>query len=90
MEFAHMDINIVCCIKHDSNIVLVNTYLYRIGRRRDKFACALDYASLNNTLNIKYDYANLQKNQFLILFITLGTQFREKINSLAFKNRVPP
>jgi len=90
MEFTHMDINIVRCIKRDSNMVLVDTHIYRIGSRRYKFACDPDYASLNNALKIKYDYANLQANQLLILFITLGAQFREKINSLIFKNPVPP
>jgi len=90
MEFTHMDINIVCCIKRDSNTLFVNTYLYRIGSRRYKFACDPDYASVNNTLKIKYDDVNLQANPFLILFITLGDQFREKISSLIFKNPVPP
>lgn len=90
MEFTHMDINIVCCIKRDSNTLFVNTYLYRIENRRYNFACGPDYASLNNALKIKYDDVNLQSNQFLILFITLGVQFREKINSLIFKNPVPP
>ncbi len=84
MEFTHMDINIVRCIKRDSNMVLVDTHIYRIGSRRYK------EWKLNNALKVKYDHCNLQANQFLILFVTLGIQFREEINSLVFKNPVPP
>ncbi len=90
MEFTHMDINIVRCIKRDSNMVLVDTHIYRIGSRSYKFACGFGCASLNNALKVKYDHCNLQVNQFLILFVTLGIQFREEINSLVFKNPVPP